>query len=252
MNTLPNSLEAEENVIASILVDNSNHKYIDKLEEIDFYNQKNKEIFKIIKELHNNDAVIDILTVKERGASKNYNGERLFTELIKITEKLVLSSNIEHYIKILKNLSIRRQIYFKATEVCKEVLETDSDKDETDIKNEMIQKFIDIKTQNNEANHEMKDVMSQTTANIEKKYRDRDDLRYRTGYFDVDKVTDGLHEQELTIIAARPSVGKTAFALQMAENIAKKRSIYIFRKFRNEWRTARKQNNSERRRNRRT
>lgn len=250
MNTLPNSLEAEENVIASILVDNSNHKYIDKLEEIDFYNQKNREIFKTIKELHNNDAVIDLLTVKEKGAKK-YDGEKLFAELIRITDKLVFASNIEHYIKILKNLSIRRQIYFKATEICKEILGTDSDKDETDIKNEMIQKFIDIKTQNNEANHEMKDVMSQTTANIEKKYRDRDDLRYRTGYFDVDKVTDGLHEQELTIIAARPSVGKTAFALQMAENIAKKRSIYIFRKFRNEWRTARKQNNSERRRNRR-
>ena len=48
MNTLPNSLEAEENIIASILVDNSNCKYIDKLEEIDFYNQKTKVIFKII------------------------------------------------------------------------------------------------------------------------------------------------------------------------------------------------------------
>ncbi len=66
MNTLPNSLEAEENVIASILVDNSNHKYIDRLEEIDFYNQKTKAIFKIIKELHSNDTAIDMLTVKEK------------------------------------------------------------------------------------------------------------------------------------------------------------------------------------------
>lgn len=66
MNTLPNSLEAEENIIASILVDNSNCKYIDKLEEIDFYNQKTKVIFKIIKELRNNDTAIDMLTVKEK------------------------------------------------------------------------------------------------------------------------------------------------------------------------------------------
>ena len=66
MNTLPNSLEAEENIIASILVDNSNCKYIDKLEEIDFYNQKTKVIFKIIKALHNNDTAIDMLTVKEK------------------------------------------------------------------------------------------------------------------------------------------------------------------------------------------
>lgn len=66
MNTLPNSLEAEDNVIASILVDNSNCKYIDKLEEIDFYNPKTKEIFKIIKELHNSDIAVDMLTVKEK------------------------------------------------------------------------------------------------------------------------------------------------------------------------------------------
>lgn len=66
MNKVPNSLEAEENVIASILVDNSNCKYIDKLEEIDFYTNKTREIFKIIKELHNNNAPIDVITVKER------------------------------------------------------------------------------------------------------------------------------------------------------------------------------------------
>lgn len=147
--------------------------------------------------------------------------------MVRITSNLVLASNIEHYIKILKNLSIRRQIYFKAIEICQEVLEDESDKDETDIKNETIQKFINIKTQRSEVDHEMNDVMAQTVANIERKYNNRDDLRYRTGYFDVDKVTDGLHEQELTIIAARPSVGKTAFALQMAENIARK-GVYTY------------------------
>lgn len=66
MTTLPNSLEAEDNVIASILVDNFNSKYIDKLEEIDFYNPKNKIIFKIIKELHNGDMAVDMITVKEK------------------------------------------------------------------------------------------------------------------------------------------------------------------------------------------
>lgn len=111
--------------------------------------------------------------------------------------------------------------------MCKEILETESDKDETDIKNEIVQKFINIKTQKNESDNEMKEVMLQTLNDIEKKCQNKDDLRYRTGYFDVDKVTDGLHEQELTIIAARPGIGKTAFALQMAENIAKK-GIYTY------------------------
>lgn len=137
------------------------------------------------------------------------------------------SSNVEHYIKILKNLSIRRQIYFKANEICKEIFEIESDKDETEIKNEAVQKFIDIKIQQNENINEMNMVMQETLNDIEKKYNNKDDLRYRTGFFDVDKVTDGLHEQELTIIAARPGIGKTAYALQMAENISKK-EVYTY------------------------
>lgn len=227
MNTMPNSLEAEENVLASILVDNSNCKYIDKLEDHDFYTKKNKEIFKLIKELHINDAPIDMLTVKEKGISKNFDGDKLFKELINMTSKLAFSSNIEYYIKILKNLSIRRQIYFKASDICKEVLEIDSDKDDIEIKNEAIQKLIDIKIQKNESDNEMQDVMIQTLEDIDKKYNKRDDFTYRTGFFDVDKVTDGLHEQELTILAARPGVGKTAFALQIAEHIAEK-GIYTY------------------------
>ena len=222
MNTIPNSLEAEENVLASILVDNSN-----KLEDHDFYTKKNKEIFKLIKDLHINDAPIDMLTVKEKGISKNFDGDKLFKELINMTSKLAFSSNIEYYIKILKNLSIRRQIYFKASDICKDVLEIDSDKDDTEIKNEAIQKLIDIKIQKNESDNEMQDVMIETLEDIDKKYNKRDDFTYRTGFFDVDKVTDGLHEQELTILAARPGVGKTAFALQIAEHIAEK-GIYTY------------------------
>lgn len=227
MNTLPNSPEAEKNVLAAILVDNSNCKYIDSLEEFDFYTKKNREIFKIIKELNKEDIPIDIVTVQERGASKQFDRNKLFTELIGITDSLVLASNIEHYIKILKNLSVKRQVYKKASEICKEILELENDKDETEIKNEAIQKFIDIKTRKEKANNEMKDIMIQTVQNIENKYQKRNDLTYRTGFFDVDKVTDGLHEQELTIIAARPGVGKTAFALQLAEHIAKK-GVYTY------------------------
>lgn len=227
MNVQPNSLDAEENVIASILVNNENWKYIDKLKDIDFYYPKTREIFKLMQELHENSSPIDIIAVKEKGISKKYDGIKLMSSLIEMTDKLGLSSQIEYYIKILKNLSIKRQIYQKASEVCKEILEIENDKDELEIKNEIIQKFIDIKVQEKETNGEMTNVMLETLEDIEKKYQKRDDYTYRTGFFDVDKVTDGLHEQELTIIAARPGVGKTAFALQMAENISKK-GVYTY------------------------
>lgn len=228
MNIQPNSLETEENIIASVLVNNENWKYIDQLKEIDFYYPTTRKIFKLMKELHENNNPIDIVSVKEKGVSKKYDGIKLMKILVEMTEKMGLSSQIEYYIRILKNLSIKRQIYQKASEVCKEILEIENDKDELEIKNEIIQKFIDIKVQEKEKNGEMTNVMIETLEDIEKKYQKRDDYTYRTGFFDVDKVTDGLHEQELTIIAARPGVGKTAFALQMAENISKKNICVYF------------------------
>jgi replicative DNA helicase len=228
MNIQPNSLETEENIIASVLVNNENWKYIDQLKEIDFYYPTTRKIFKLMKELHENNNPIDIVSVKEKGVSKKYDGIKLMKILVEMTEKMGLSSQIEYYIRILKNLSIKRQIYQKASEVCKEILEIENDKDELEIKNEIIQKFIDIKVQEKEKNGEMTNVMLETLEDIEKKYQKRDDYTYRTGFFDVDKVTDGLHEQELTIIAARPGVGKTAFALQMAENISKKNICVYF------------------------
>lgn len=183
MNIQPNSLEAEENVIASILVDNKNWKYIDRLKEIDFYYPKTREIFKLMQDLHENSNPIDLVSVKEKGISKKFDGAKLMTTMVEMTDKLALSSQIEYYIKILKNLSIKRQIYQKANEVCKEILEIENDKDELEIKNEMIQKFIDIKVQEKDIDGEMQNVMIQTLDDIEKKYQKRDDYTYRTRFF---------------------------------------------------------------------
>lgn len=219
--------EAEVNVIASILVIQDNSKYINSLETQDFYSKTNKAIFSLMKELNDKDETVDLLTVKELGVTKKFNGIKLLETMTDMTDKLVYAGNVDKYIKILKNLSVKRKIFNTAKKVCEEISEVDPNKDEIEVKNEVVQKFLNIKTNKKNSNAEMKDVMIETLKDIDDKYQKRDDYSLRTGYLDLDKIIEGLHEQELTLLGARPGVGKTAFSLQMAEHIAKK-GIYVY------------------------
>lgn len=219
--------EAEINVIASILVIQDNSKYINSLETQDFYSKTNKAIFSLMKELNDKDETVDLLTVKELGVTKKFNGIKLLETMTDMTDKLVYAGNIDKYIKILKNLSVKRKIFNTAKKVCEEISEVDPNKDEIEVKNEVVQKFLNIKTNKKNSNAEMKDVMLETLKDIDDKYQKRDDYSLRTGYLDLDKIIEGLHEQELTLLGARPGVGKTAFSLQMAEHIAKK-GVYVY------------------------
>ena len=217
------SEEAEENIIASIIVDQKNQKYIDQIDIKDFYYKPNIKIFELIKELRQKEETIDILTVKEYGVNqKKYDGMNLLNTLVNITDNLVTSANIEKHIQILKNFSMKRKIYTLSKTICEELQSMDITKDETEIKNDVIDRYMKLNTVDKNQEKEMTNVMVETVKDIEQKYMKRDDLRYKTGYLELDRIIEGLHEQELSIIAARPGVGKTAFALQMAEHIAKK------------------------------
>lgn len=203
--------EAEVNVIASILVIQDNSKYINSLETQDFYSKTNKAIFSLMKELNDKDETVDLLTVKELGVTKKFNGIKLLETMTDMTDKLVYAGNIDKYIKILKNLSVKRKIFNTAKKVCEEISEVDPNKDEIEVKNEVVQKFLNIKTNKKNSNAEMKDVMIETLKDIDDKYQKRDDYSLRTGYLDLDKIIEGLHEQELTLLGARPRRRENGF-----------------------------------------
>lgn len=233
MDSILNSKEAEDNVIAAMLVNQDNIKFINDIESDDFYYKTNRVIFKLIKELNEKGETVDLLTVKEYGVSKKYNGVKLLETMSNMTDQLIYSGNIEKYIGILKNLSVKRKILLTAKRVCEEISEIDPNKDEIEVKNEVVQKFLNIKTGKRKANIEMKDVMLETLKDIDNKYQKRDDYSYKTGYLDLDKIIEGLHEQELTIIAARPGVRKNRFCSANVRTYSTKRKIYLFCKFRN-------------------
>lgn len=217
------SEDVEQSILGCLLVFKESIKNIKLIDEEDFFNEKNKKIFNLIKELADNNKPIEILSVKELAKSKEMNEKNIFSYLIELTDKVVTSANLDYYINQLKNYSTRRAVVQKSVENINNMYQIGADVESEEIKKNTIKSISDIKTATVIKDEmEMVQLISETMEDIDKKYNKRDDLKYHTGFFELDKVTDGLHEQELTLIAARPGCGKTALALNIAENISKK------------------------------
>lgn len=223
------SEDVEKNILGCMLVFDENHRYIKKLEEEDFVIAIHRTIFKLIQELDKEEKPIEILSVKEKAKSKNLNEKEIFNYLINITSNLITSSTFEFYLKKLKNYSVRRKIVKKSRELMQSMYEFNSEEEAEEIKKNAINTITDIKIDDiDTSSDDMNEVMTESFKDIENKYANRNDNKYKTGFFELDKVTDGLHEQEFTIIAARPGLGKTSIALNIAENISKKGVITYF------------------------
>ena len=120
---------------------------------------------------------------------------------------------------------MRRNIVNKSRELIDSMYKISSEEEAEEIKKNAIETITDIKTSNiNIKENNMKTVMLEAIEDIENKYRNRDDNRYKTGFFELDKVTDGLHEQEFTIIAARPRSRKNIFSIKYSRKNFKKRN----------------------------
>lgn len=182
--------EAEENVIAEIITDADNIKYIDELNEEDFYYSANRKIFGFLKELKIKEQTIDLITIKELAVSKKYNGNALIETIVSMTDSLPFSRDIENTIKIIKNLSMKRKVQVVIQKINKSIVEIDIDKDENEIKNDVIQEFLNLKTVQRNKEYEMSDIMVETVKDIESKYNKRNDYSYRTGYLDLDKIIE--------------------------------------------------------------
>lgn len=188
------------------------------IDENDFVYWENKEIIKAINNLKLAKKEITILNIQAQIKEKQLQSQVL--EYISNLNLYTFGTSVENVYKALKNLTKKRKIYKIAENIIKELPETNRDDIDTHI-DKIINKIKNINTSEIEEKN-MMDIVVDTVEEIEKQYLKKDDIRLFTGFFDLDNLTDGLHEQELTIVGARPSIGKTTFALQIAENIASK------------------------------
>ena len=214
---MPSNKEAEMSVLGVSFIDNS---LVDKIcEEVNsdmFFDEKNKFLFEAIEELHKNGIPVDIGMVKEELDKKkrliSVGGIEYISEVI---DSVITSANLSYYIDILKEHATRRNLINAATEIVTEAYEeqdvtTILDNAEKNILNVVkvrtVKDFIPI--------HE---ILRRAQVKLEELAKSKKLITgLETGFYDFDRITTGFQPGELIILAARPGMGKTALALNMA------------------------------------
>jgi replicative DNA helicase len=211
---LPNNPEIEKSVLGCLLMDKQD--YAIKLSELDFMSEVNRAIFKAIRKLYDSKSVIDIITV-----SDSLDIDNALEIVADLNSYVPTPENIEHYINALKTYTMRREV-IKAAIKAKELAESERFETAIELKNDVMQAFDIPVYDGKKTDNSISAIMPAVLQDIEDRHNAKNEDKLFTGFYDLDKMTAGLHPEELTIIAARPGVGKTAYAIQMMLNMAKK------------------------------
>ncbi len=230
--TLPNNLEAEESVLgACFLSKYALQKAGESLTPESFYSEKNSKIFASMLDLMEEKTPIDITTVTSALKKKNelteVGGVEYLTEIINFVPT---ASNVDYYIQNVEEAAILRRLIETATDIASEGYRTDETVNE--ILDNSEKKILNI-VKNRKASEfrTIKDVLIKTQSDLERLSENKGEITgLATGWYDLDKITTGLHPNEFIIIAARPAMGKTAFALNLATHAAmsQDKSVALF------------------------
>ncbi len=229
---LPKNIEAEMNVLGIAFINPySLEKILENLNSDMFFDRHNKLIFNALEVLYKENIPVDITTVKnELEKEKNLNNIGGIEYLTDVVDSVVTSANLEYYMDIIKEKAIRRKLIDTATKIVENAYEEEDslatilDSSET--------KLLDVVRERKTSEFKpIAEVLKSAHDNLELMSQNHSPVTgLSTGFQDLDRATAGLHEGELIIIAARPGMGKTAFALNLATNAAMttKKSIAIF------------------------
>lgn len=219
---LPNNLEAEQSVLgACFLSKYALQKASENLSSESFYNEKNGKIFATLTTLLEENTPIDLTTVtsylKKKNQLTEVGGVEYLTEIINFVPT---ASNIDYYIKTVEESALLRRLIATAEEIASEGYRTDETVNE--ILDNSEKRILNIvKNRKSSEFRDIKDVLAKTQSDLERLSESKGEITgLATGWYDFDKLTTGLHPNEFIIIAARPAMGKTAFALNLATNVA--------------------------------
>ena len=228
---MPQSVDAEEAVLGAILVNPmSLGRIVEYLKRESFYKPAHKIIYEAVLDLFRKNEPIDIVTVSEYLRDKeeleNVGGRSYINDL---AMNVITTANIEYYAKIIREKEIKRALINAGSEIVANAYENE----DTDIVLDNAQKMIfNIAAQKDTSDLvAIQDLVVSSYETIEKRFNNKDELvGVTTGFYDLDNITSGLHKSDLIILAARPSMGKTAFALNLAQNVALKgkKGVAIF------------------------
>lgn len=219
---MPHNLEAEQSVLGSMFLSKyAVQKAVESLTSDLFYSDRNAKIFDAISTLTEKGKPVDLTTVatelEDRKLLKQIGNIEYITEII---NSVPTAANIDEYIKIVEEKAILRRLIEEATSIASDGYNTTEDFN--DVLDNAEKKILNVvKTRKGSEFRSIQEVLSKTQSDLEKLAQTKNEITgLQTGFYDLDKVTSGLHPNELIIIAARPAMGKTAFALNLATNIA--------------------------------
>lgn len=223
----PNDVEAEQAVIGSMLTDrDAVISAIEVLKEEDFYREDNKTIYEAILNLYNRSEPIDIITLKAELTSMGMFDKIGGLEyIVGLPEKVPTTANVEKYISIVKEKSELRRLIKAANEIIEQGYDPTENID--DIMNSAEKKIFNIMQDKDQKSYSpIKDVLIDAFTELEQLYNQKQHITgVPTGFIDLDYKTAGFHNSDLILIAARPAMGKSAFALNIATNAALKAKV---------------------------
>ena len=218
----PHDIEAEQAVIGSTLTDSEAvMAAVEKLKPESFYREDNKLIFEAIVNLYNRSEPVDLITLKDELSSMgDFEKVGGFEYLATLPDKVPTTANVQKYIDIVEEKATLRKLIKTANEIID--LGYNPTEDVEDIMAGAEKKIFDIIQNKNQKSYTpIKDVLIESFTKLEELYNQKSKITgVPTGFVDLDDKTAGLHGSDLILIAARPAMGKTAFALNIAANAA--------------------------------
>lgn len=225
----PHDIEAEQAVLGSMLTDkDAVISAIEALKEEDFYRTDNRAIYEAILNLYNRAEPIDIITVKSElesiGKFEQVGG---LTYLVSLPDKVPTTANAMKYIKIVEEKSTLRSLIKTANEIIE--LGYDPTEDVEDIMEGAEKKIFNIMQNKDKKGYApIQDILVESFNQLEELYNRKQHITgVPSGFIELDYKTAGFHGSDLVLIAARPAMGKSAFALNIATNAAVRANVPV-------------------------
>ena len=218
----PQNLDAEKSLLGAILI--SEDAFADVIEIVqaeDFYDEAHRIIFACFTSLFERHKAIDLLTVQaELKKKKELQKVGGATYLAELSNYVPTAAHAKDYASLVADAAVRRRLISAAAKISEQAYENDGET--TELLGEAEKTLFEASDQSNKGDVEpISDLLDETFNRLEELFNNKGSLAgLKTGFVDFDKVTAGLHKSDLIILAARPAMGKTALALNIAHNVA--------------------------------
>lgn len=219
---MPHNVEAEQSVLGAAFISKyALQRICEELDKDVFYIPAHATIFEVMYELNNDGIPIDVTTVTEKLKNKKELSKVGKVDyLLELVNSVPSAANIDYYINIVNEKALLRRLINVATEIITNSYDNESSVNE--LLDESERKILGV-LKNRKASEfkKIQEVLSKTQEDLERLAENNNEITgVPTGFYDIDKLTSGFHGSELIVIAARPAMGKTAFALNIATSVA--------------------------------